>query len=391
VGAASTSSPRPLCYPLQPVAAIVMGGSVLRPRIKNVHHPFALPGNRIIIGLMQYGIASEIEDDPEGTLERLITLMDGTRDLDTICADLAGTHPGVDLGSVREVVDDLIGSGFVEDAAASLPANLSEREADRYASPRHFFAWIDAQPRTSPYEIQSRLKDARVALLGLGGTGTAVAAGLVASGVGSLHCAEFDSVAESNLCRQLLYLEADLGASKLERAVARLRAMNSLVEVTGEERRVGGVEDVAALMDGVDAFVLCADEPDPEIMGWTSQAALSTGTPWFMSFYTGPMAVVGGFHPGRTGCWQCLQRQEETREHFRGHRRLFPLGRENAVIAASANVSGHLAALEVIYFLGGLPTQVCGRVLHWNFANWDHHYFIDIPRDLDCPVCGSAP
>jgi molybdopterin/thiamine biosynthesis adenylyltransferase len=363
---------------------------MLRPQIKGVHQPFALPGHRIIIGLMQHGIASEIKDDPEGTIERLITLMDGTRDLDTICAELAGTHPGVDLGSVREVVDELIGSGFVEDAAASLPGNLSEREAGRYASPRHF-AWIDGQPRTSPYEVQSRLKDARVALLGLGGTGTAVAAGLVASGVGGLHCVDFDSVAESNLCRQLLYLEADVGASKLKRAVARLRAMNSLVDVTGEERRVSGVEEVAALMDGVDAFVLCADEPGPEIMGWTNQAALSTATPWFMSLYTGPMAVVGGFHPGRTGCWECLRRREETREHLRDPRPLFPVERENAVIAASANVSGHLAALEVIYFLGGLPTQVSGRILHWNFANWDHHYFIDIPRDPECPVCGSAP
>lgn len=363
---------------------------MLRPQIKNVHHPVALPGNRIGIGQMQYGVASEIEDDADGTIARLITLMDGTRDLDTICTDLVGAHPGVDPASVREVVGDLVESGFVEDAAAALPANLSAREADRYESPRHFFAWIDGRPRTSPYELQSRLKDARVALLGLGGTGTAVAAGLVASGVGGLHCADFDSVAESNLCRQLLYLEADVGASKVDRAVARLRAMNSLVNITGEERRVGGVEDVAALLPGVDALVLCADEPNPDIMRWTNQAALRTGTPWFVSLYTGPMAVVGGFRPGRTGCWECLWRQEQNREHVRDHRPLFPAERANAVLAASANISGHLAALEVIYFLTGLPTQVRGRVLHWNFADWAHHYFIDVPHDADCPACGHA-
>ncbi len=363
---------------------------MLRPQIKNVHQPFALPDNRIIIGLMQYGVASEIEDDADGTIERLLTLMDGSRDLDTICADLARTHPGVEPQSVREVVVELIESGFVEDAGAGLPANLSEREADRYNAPRHFFAWVDVQPRSSPYEIQSRLKGARVALLGLGGTGTAVAAGLVASGVGSLRCADFDSVAESNLTRQLLYLEADVGASKVKRAVARLQAMNSLVDVTGEELRVQGADDVATLMQDVDAFVLCADEPQPDIMRWTNQAAFRTGTPWFVSFYTGPMAVVGCYLPGRTGCWECLWRQEESREHVRDHRFLSPLKRENAVIAASANVSGHLTALEVIYFLGGLPTQVTGRILHWNFANWAHQYFIDIPQEPDCPICGSA-
>ncbi|PSL52827.1 bacteriocin biosynthesis cyclodehydratase domain-containing protein [Saccharothrix carnea] len=361
---------------------------MLRPRIKNVHRPFALPGNRIVIGLMQHGIASEIEDDEDRTLERILVLMDGTRDVDAICADVARTHPGVDPDSVREVVDDLTANGFVEDAGAPTP--VSAREADRYASPRHYFAWIDSTPRSSPYEIQARLKHASVALLGLGGTGSAVASGLVASGVGHLHCADFDTVEESNLCRQLLYDEADVGAPKVDRAVARLRAMNSLVEVTGEERRVTGADDVAELMAGRDAFVLCADQPQPDIMRWTNEAALRTGTPWFVSLYTGPMAVVGGYVPGETGCWECLFRWMNTQEHVSDSRVLFQGDRANAVIAASASVSGHLCALEVIYHLGGLPTQVRGRVLHWNFADWGHHYFIDVPHDADCPSCGHG-
>lgn len=362
---------------------------MLRPRIKNVHSPFALPGNRIIIGLMQYGVASEIADDDQHTIERLLVLLDGTRDVDAICTDLAATHPEVDPVSVRTVIEDLTAAGFVEDGAAKLPGGLTEREAARYESPRHYFAWIDGTPRSSPYEIQARLKGSSVALLGLGGTGSAVAAGLVASGVGSVHCADFDTVEEANLCRQLLYVEDDVGASKLKGAVERLQAMNSLVTVTGEELRASSADDIAALMAGRDAFVLCADEPHPDIMRWTNEAALRTGIAWFVSLYTGPMAVVGSYHPGTTGCWECLQRQENQRDHRRGNRMLFPEGRDNAVIAASASVSGHLCALEVIYHLGGLPTQVPGRILHWNFANWDHHYFIDVPRYPDCPSCGA--
>lgn len=362
---------------------------MLRPRIKNVHSPFALPGNRIIIGLMQYGVASEVMDDDERTIERLLTLLDGTRDIDTLCADLAVTHPELDPASVKAVVDDLTAAGFVEDGGAELPSGLTEREAARYESPRHFFAWIDGAPRSSPFEIQARLKASSVAVLGLGGTGSAVAAGLVASGVGNVHCADFDTVDDGNLCRQLLYVESDVGAAKVKRAVERLRAMNSLVNVTGEELQAGSADDIAALMNGRQAFVLCADQPNPDIMRWTNEAALRTGTPWFVSLYTGPMAVVGAYRPGVTGCWECLQRQEDQRDHNRGRRMLFPEGRENAVIAASANVSGQLCALEVVYHLGGLPTQVPGRVLHWNFANWDHHYFIDVPRYPDCPSCGE--
>lgn len=359
---------------------------MLRPRIKEVHSPFALPGGRIVIGLAQYGIASEIQDD-DGTIERLLVLMDGTRDVDGICADL----PEVDPVSVREVIEELTDAGFVEDGGAPLPDAVSEREAARYRAPRNYYAWIDDVRRTSPFEVQARLKGSSVAVLGLGGTGSAVVAGLVASGVGTVHCADFDAVEESNLCRQLLYAESDVGSGKVDRAVARLREMNSLVDVTGEEVQASSVDDLVALMDGRDAFVLCADQPDPDIMRWTNEAALKTGTPWFVSLYTGPMAVVGGYEPGVTGCWECLERQESRRDHRTGNRRLLPERRGNAVVAASASVSGHLCALEVVYHLGGLPRQVVGRILHWNFAHWGHHYFIDIPKYDDCATCGEHP
>ncbi|WP_177227634.1 TOMM precursor leader peptide-binding protein [Nonomuraea pusilla] len=355
--------------------------------MKRVHQPFLLPGNRIVIGLSQFGVASEIADDADGSIARILALMDGTRTVDQICADFAKTHPDVDDDSVRGVIDDLVESGFVEDAGAPTPANLTEREVARHESARHFFSWIDTSPRTSPHEIQSRIKDAKVSLLGVGGTGSAVAAGLVSSGIGALRVADFDSVEESNLTRQLLYAEGDVGKPKVDQAIARLRAMNSAVQVTGSDTKVTGPDDVVELMTGCDLFVLCADEPHPEIVQWTNEAALRTGSPWFMSLYTGPMVVVGSFVPRDTGCWACLERQEEERKE-KELGRLLTESRPNAVVAASANISGHLCALEVLYHLGGLPTQTRGRVFHWNLAVWDHQYYIDVPRDDECPVCG---
>ncbi|WP_203995116.1 PqqD family protein, partial [Sphaerisporangium rufum] len=126
----------------------------------------SLPDGRISIGLMQQGVAAEIQDDVDGSIARLIALMDGTRTVEEIGDAFARTHPGVAEADLREVIQGLIDNGFVEDAAAPLPANLTTREAERYESARNFFAWIDTRPRSSPYEIQSKIKDARVALLG---------------------------------------------------------------------------------------------------------------------------------------------------------------------------------------------------------------------------------
>jgi molybdopterin/thiamine biosynthesis adenylyltransferase len=359
------------------------------PRIKSVHQPVALPDGRIVIGLMQQGISSEIQDDEDGAIAQLIVLMDGTKTIDQICATFAETHPDFDDQSVREVIAALIDNGFVEDAGAPLPGNLTPREAARYGPARNFFAWIDSTPRSSPYDIQSKIKAAKVCLLGIGGTGSAVAAGLVSSGIGALHIADFDTVEEPNLTRQLLYTEQDIDRPKVDSAVDRLRAMNSLVTVTGSTVKAGASNDIAALMEDCDVFVLCADKPHPDIMFWTNEAALRTGTPWFVSFYTGPMAVVGSLIPGETGCWACLHRQEDRRE-VNAHGRSLTEERPNAVVAASANISGHLCALEVLYHLGGLPTQVRGRVFHWNYAMWDHFYYIDVPHDDDCPACGPT-
>ncbi len=361
---------------------------MLRPRVKRVHEPYVLPGNRLIIGLMQYGVAAEIQDDEDGTIARILTLLDGTRDVAQVCADLAATHPGVAQESVREVVDQLIEQGFVEDAGAPLPDGFTPEAAARYDRARHFFSWIDTTPRQSPFEVQARIGRARVGLLGLGGTGTAVAAGLVASGIGSLHCVDFDVVDEPNLTRQLLYTERDVGQPKVKVAVERLRAMNSQVEVTGEECRVRSADDLAPLMAGCDAFVLCADKPARLIQSWTNEAALRTGTPWFIALYTGPMTVVGSFLPHRTGCYTCLSRVPDKHEIQTHGTSLTGLERPNAVLAASANVTGHLCALEVLYHLAGLPQQVAGRVFHHNVARWDHQYFMDVPRDPDCPSCG---
>ncbi|NES26953.1 hypothetical protein GCE86_15285 [Micromonospora terminaliae] len=364
---------------------------MLRPAIKSAHQPYTLPGHRIIVGLMQYGVAAEIQDDEEDSIARLLTLMDGTRDLDAIRADFDRTHPGHSAESVTEVVRDLIDQGFVEDAAAPPPATLTDAQTERYRSARQFYSWIDTTPRESPWSVQERIGAARVVLLGLGGTGSAVAAGLVASGIGGLHCVDFDRIEPGNLTRQLLYVESDVGEPKLAAGLRRLRAMNPHVTVTGEELRVGSAADVARLMADADVFVLCADQPDQLIQEWTNEAALATGTPWFMSLYTGPMVVVGSFLPGRTGCYACMIRGERQREINSVGRPLTDLPRPNAVVAANANVGGHLCALEVLYHLGGLPQQTAGRLYHHNVARWDHQYFIDVVQDPGCPACGERP
>ncbi|HUR03771.1 MAG TPA: ThiF family adenylyltransferase [Nonomuraea sp.] len=338
----------------------------------------------ISIGGRQHGVGAEFDDDGDGTLWRLLELMDGSRTEQEIIDQLIGERPALDRESLGAALKTLIEAGYVEDAAASPPPTLSAEELARYDRSLNYFAWVDMMPRQSRYELQARLKAGSVTVCGLGGTGSAVAAALVAAGVGAVHCVDHDRVEAGNLTRQLLYTEDDIGAPKVEVAVARLRTSNRYVEVTGEERLVGGERDLAELMAGRDLFVLAADEPRETIVTWANAAALTTSTPWLIAQYAGPTAVTGLFVPGVTGCYACLPLVSEL---FENGRTLFDW-QGHAVLAPTANLAGHLAALEAIYFLVGMQPSSLGRVFHLSLTDFSHNYFVGPRTDVDCEICG---
>ncbi len=204
-----------------------------RPRIKGIHKPVRLTPTLIRIGGAQVGIGAEI-DDEDGLIWRLLALMDGTRERPEITAALIKDFPDLTDEEAADALQTIIDAGYVEDAAAEPPPNLSPAEIERYDRAIRYYAWVDLTPRDSPYAVQSRLKASRVVVLGLGGTGSAVASSLVAAGVGRVHCVDFDTVEAGNLTRQLLYTEDDIGKPKVPVAVERLSRMNPYTEVTGE-------------------------------------------------------------------------------------------------------------------------------------------------------------
>ncbi|MEV6417167.1 ThiF family adenylyltransferase [Kribbella sp. NPDC051718] len=361
---------------------------MLRPRIKGIHKPVRLTPTLINIGGRQLGIGAEI-DDPDGDRWLLLGLMDGTRTRDEIVDALVAERPELCPVEIRDSIQGLIDAGYVEDAVGPAPANLSPAEIDRYDRATTYYSWVDLTPRPSRYDVQSRLKASSVVVLGLGGTGSAVASSLVAAGVGTVHCVDFDTVEEGNLTRQLLYTEDDLGKPKVPVAVERLSRMNRHAVVTGEEKQVFDTEDVAELMHDRDLLILCADQPQKLIRQWTNEAALRTGTPWMLAQYAGPMAVIGLFIPGQTCCQECLVSMTDfiRQQYGQEPEDLFPFD-GHAVIAPTANLTGHMAAMDAVYHLGGIPTSTAGRMFHLSLTDLTYHYVVTPATGEKCETCG---
>ncbi|MER6672604.1 ThiF family adenylyltransferase [Streptomyces sp. NPDC000983] len=145
---------------------------------------------------------------------------------------------------------DLTEAGYVEDAGAAPPEELTERERERYGRSTTLPRRMDLRPGKSAWEPRLRLRRPRVLLVGVGGTGGAAARDLVASGVGRLHCVDPDVVELPNLNRRTFRREQDFGTPKTDAAPAALRALNSDTTVTGERREVRGPGDLLDLLTG---------------------------------------------------------------------------------------------------------------------------------------------
>lgn len=362
------------------------------PCFKGTRAPFRLPGNRIRLGGVQYPVAVEVQDDEEGHLWRLIGLLDGSRTLSEIENQFWAGNPPKEGINVQKLIQAFAQRGLLEDASPPPSSVLTDADLVRYDRNIKFFSWADSSSCVVPRLRQEFLKKASVTILGIGGVGSAVATCLAASGVGRIHCVDFDTVESSNLNRQVLYTEEDIGRPKVECAVRNLRKLNSLITVTGENRQVTSFEEIRDFMHNSDLFVCAADYPDAMPAMWTNEAALATHKPWMQAGYDGPMLVSSILVPFKTPCLLCILHCIDServskwgasaRDELAQHRRA------QAAATPITNLCGHLAGLEAIYFLTGLKPKTMGRILHLNFLEYDHVFYVEAPFWNDCPACG---
>jgi molybdopterin-synthase adenylyltransferase len=362
-----------------------------RPRIKPEHVPYRITGGRIRLGGGAYGIAAEIADSG-GVIWSLLTAMDGSRSPAEIVALVLARHPGQTEDALLATIDSVIEAGYVEDCAGPVPAGLTDRDQQRYARGRAYFRWVDLTPRRSTWDPQARLRDSRAVVIGVGGTGGNAAYALAASGVGHIFCVDRDVVELSNLNRQVLFSESDVGRSKVSAAVQRLRAVNSDIQVDGETAEIGSAADLQRYAGACDVLVLAADKP-PQIRVWANRACLAAGTPWVETGYNGPVIGTTVYVPGVSACFECLGlaktetgrrlgiRPEETA------RRWAAAGQ--AVAAPTAGVSGYLAAHAALSVLTGIPPVTPGRVYNVNLMALQEPDALDVIRRPDCPACGT--
>jgi molybdopterin/thiamine biosynthesis adenylyltransferase/rhodanese-related sulfurtransferase len=230
-------------------------------------------------------------------------------------------------------------------------------------------------------EGQSRLKAARVLVIGAGGLGSPAALYLAAAGVGTIGIVDFDDVDLSNLQRQILHGTKDIGRGKLESARDRLHDINPQIELELHECRFSSENAVQlvsrydVIVDGSDNFPtrylsndVCVFARKPNVYG--SVFRFEGQTTVFAPHLGGP-------------CYRCLFPEPPPPESV-------PNCAQAGVLGVLPGIIGMLQAIETLKLILGIGEVIVGRLLHFDALKVKFRE-LNLRRDPQCPVCGENP
>lgn len=250
---------------------------------------------------------------------------------------------------------------------------LSKEELNRYA--RHFSL------EQVGIAGQEKLKNSSVLCIGAGGLGSPSCLYLAAAGVGRIGIVDPDRVELSNLQRQILHGQSNLGESKLTSASTRIAEINPHVEVEQHDCRFSAdnaaeiASDYDIIIDGTDNF------PTRYLSNDVSFFLKKPNIYASIFRFEGQLSV---FAPHLGGpCYRCMLPDPPDPASV-------PSCAEAGVLGVLPGVMGSLQAMEAIKILLGCGTAPMGRLIHYDALTTSFREF-NLRKDPECPLCGENP
>ena len=249
-------------------------------------------------------------------------------------------------------------------------SELSSKDLDRYSR--------QIMLEEIGYQGQLKLKSAKVCVVGVGGLGNPIITRLVSMGVGKIRIVDRDVVELSNLHRQTLFDESDIGQVKVEAAAKKLKKMNSDVLI---DALPVSVNDYTALdvVEGCDVVIDALDSVNARYS--LNKACVAKKIP----FVTGAAVGISGqaftILPNQTACYHCL----------------FPSLDENSMPTCSTegvhpsilSIIGGIEVAEAVKIIIGKQPSLANKLLYVDLDNMEFNSTI-FSKVEECPVCGTG-
>jgi sulfur-carrier protein adenylyltransferase/sulfurtransferase len=227
---------------------------------------------------------------------------------------------------------------------------------------------------------QKRLKNAKVLCVGAGGLGSPALLYLAAAGVGTLGVIDFDVVDESNLQRQIIHGQSDIGRPKALSARDSIKEVNPYVTVVVHDEALT-TDNVMEVFSGYDLIVDGTDNFATRYM--VNDACVLLGKPyvWGSIFrFDGQASVFWAEHGP---CYRCLYPEPPPPG-------MVPSCAEGGVLGVLCASIGSIQVTEAIKVLTGIGEPLVGRLMIYDALEMSYRSLV-IKKDPDCPICGESP
>ena len=227
-------------------------------------------------------------------------------------------------------------------------------------------------------EGQTRLRNAIVAVIGLGGLGSLIVMQLTAMGVGTLKIVDRDIVDVSNLHRQYLYDTKLVGMPKVEAATIKLKRLNPDVKIIPYTTSLNKI-NARAILESVNVVVDGLDRIEPRYV--LNEAAIDLGIPYVFGAGVSSFGSVSTIIPHETPCLKC----------FYSNLRDDNLPR-CSIVGVHPSLLGIVASIEVsetVRLITGREPHLKGKLMFIDLHNFDFEV-IPMIKNPKCTVCGSS-
>ncbi|HEX6498117.1 MAG TPA: adenylyltransferase/sulfurtransferase MoeZ [Micromonosporaceae bacterium] len=227
---------------------------------------------------------------------------------------------------------------------------------------------------------QKRLKNAKVLCVGAGGLGSPALMYLAAAGVGTLGIVEFDTVDESNLQRQIIHGQSDIGRPKSESARDTIREINPLVDVVIHDEALNN-DNVFRIFEQYDLIIDGTDNFATRYL--VNDAAVLLGKPYVWGSiyrFDGQASVFWAEHGP---CYRCLYPEPPPPG-------MVPSCAEGGVLGVLCASIGSIQVTEAIKLLTGVGEPLVGRLMVYDALEMTYRT-IKVRKDPNCAICGENP
>lgn len=238
---------------------------------------------------------------------------------------------------------------------------LTENELKRY----------ERQIRIFGADGQERLKNAKVFVAGAGGLGSAISIYLAAAGIGRIRIVDHEKIELSNLNRQILHCDEDIGREKAASAEEKLKKINPDVSLEAISETIEE-NNVLELVDDFDLIVDAMDNFHTRYL--LNRTAIVKNIPFFHGAINGLYGQATTIIPGKTACLRCIFPEPPPSMTF-------------PVVGATCGVIGCIQVTEIVKYIVKMGSSLENRLLLWDGLNAKIDE-IEIERNPSCEDCG---